>query len=205
MKLFIAGTGTGVGKTFTSCAIVKATGWRAVKPVISGFGTGDCDTTQLIEAMGKGTIDDVSPWRYAAPISPDMAAAREGSTVPYDDIVAWSRTQDALIEGVGGIMVPLTARHTTLDWMKVLQRPVVLVTGSYLGSLSHTLTALAALRTAKLDVTALIINESCDAAVPLPEMKSSLANHTDVKIVAQPRVASYREASEIHQLARTWI
>lgn len=75
---FVTGTGTGVGKTFTTCALLHAAHGRmkGYKPVISGFGVGDCDTTHIIEAQGSGTIEEISPWRFAAPLSPDMAAAR---------------------------------------------------------------------------------------------------------------------------------
>jgi dethiobiotin synthetase len=204
---FIAGTGTGVGKTFTTCALVQASQKKACKPVISGYGGEDTDTQRLIEAMGDGTVEEVSPWRFAAPLSPDMAAAREGKPIDFEALCEWSclkAGQGALIEGVGGVMVPLTARHTTMEWMQALGLPVILVTGSYLGTLSHTLTAIEVLRLANLTIEAVIINESADATVPLPDTKRSLERHGLVPVVAQPRVASYREATEIHRLAASW-
>ena len=89
----------------------------------------------------------MSPWRFAAPLAPDMAAAREGRALDFDrpDRVCRhaidARTDVLLIEGIGGIMVPLDERHTVLDWMVALRLPVLLVAGSYLGTISHTLTA----------------------------------------------------------------
>ena len=68
-----------------------------------------------------------------------------------------------LIEGVGGIMVPLDERHTVLDWMSALRLPVLLVAGSYLGTISHTLTALHVLAQRNLDIAAVVVSES---AVP---------------------------------------
>jgi dethiobiotin synthetase len=65
-----------------------------------------------------------------------------------------------LIEGVGGVMVPLNDRRTVLDWIEALGIPVLLVIGTYLGSISHTLTALTALRQRQIPIRALIINES---------------------------------------------
>lgn len=203
MKLLIAGSGTDVGKTFTTCAIAQATGCKAYKPLVTGFREqDDPDTHKLIEAMGSGTVEEISPWRFTAPISPDMAAAREQRPIDFTALVKWSRERDGLIEGVGGVMVPIDATHTTLDWMRELGWPVLLVAGSYLGTLSHTLTAYAALKQAKLEVKALILNESAASPVPLFETKTSLARHLPVEIVAQPRVASYREATEIFAWAR---
>src|SRR3546814_8137834 len=79
----------------------------------------------------------MSPWRFRAPLSPDMAAAREGRTVPFDDLVDHCRDRLAaaagplLIEGVGGAMVPLDECHTVLDWMAALALPALLVSGTY--------------------------------------------------------------------------
>lgn len=199
---FIAGTGTDIGKTFVSCAFAHA-GFRAYKPVVSGFAGEDTDTHRLIAAMGRGDINGVSPWRYQAPLSPDMAAAHEGKTVPYDKLLRWSRAkleERAVFEGAGGVMVPLDTHHTTRDWMEMLGLPVILVAGSYLGSISHTLTALEALRNLKLQ--AIILNESEKSTVTLEATRETLSNHTDALIVMQPRVSSYREAHATHALAK---
>ena len=81
-----------------------------------------------------------------------MAARKEGKAVDFGALVDFCRRAIAacpgtlLIEGIGGVMVPLDEKHTVLDWMAALNIPVVLVAGSYLGSLSHTLTALDAMR-----------------------------------------------------------
>lgn len=202
---FITATGTDIGKTFVTCALAHATGRPAYKPLISGFEGTDTDTSRLIEAMGGASSpDDVSPWRYRAPLSPDMAAMAEGQAVPYDALVAWSRTraaaQPCFIEGVGGAMVPLTAQHTTRDWMRALNLPLILVAGSYLGSISHTLTTLEALD--GMAVQAIILSESAQSTVSLEATRDSLARHTETLLVLQPRVSSYREAYAIHALAR---
>ncbi len=204
---FVAGVGTGVGKTFTTCALLHAShgAAKAYKPVISGFGVGDCDTTQIIEAQGSGTIDEISPWRFAAPLSPDMAAAKEGRQIGSAELVEWTRgvlhrAPTVLVETVGGLMVPLNATETTRDWMAACKLPLILVTGSYLGALSHTLSTLEAARAANLTVAALVINESCDS-IGLAETKQSLAHHVRIPLIlAQPRVASPREATVIHGL-----
>ena len=93
-----------------------------------------------------------------------------------------------LIEGIGGVMVPLDDKRTVLDWMAELNIPVVLVTGSYLGSLSHTLTGLDALRRRDLNIKALVVNETPDATVPMVETLSTLNRFAaSIPIVAMPR------------------
>ncbi len=203
----IAATGTGVGKTFTTCALAHASGGRAYKPVISGFDGDETDTHQLIDAMGGGNVEDVSPWRFAAPLSPDMAAARENRRIDLDELTEWCREHTreagpAFIETVGGVMVPLNDRHTTLDWMRGMNLPVILVAGTYLGTISHTLTAIAALRGAGLGIRALVLSESAENPVPLDELARAIHTHSALPlIVPQARVSSWREAGAIHQLA----
>jgi dethiobiotin synthetase len=109
----------------------------------------------LLAALGReagaAELDAIAPWRFAAPLSPDMAAALEGREIDFDALVAFSRRAVSadfhapLVEGVGGVMVPLDQTHTVRDWVAASGLPAVLVAGSYLGSMSHTLTALEAL------------------------------------------------------------
>lgn len=167
--LFVTSTGTGIGKTFVTAALVKhfrAQGRTvdAFKPVLSGFDPGNVegsDTGILLGALGKALIqeefDRITPWRFAAPLSPDMAAAREDRHIDFDALVDFSRAamqsaETVLIEGVGGIMVPLDDKYTVLDWMRALDVPIVLVAGSYLGTISHTLSALDVLKHHHRDV-----------------------------------------------------
>jgi dethiobiotin synthetase len=188
---FVTGTGTDVGKTFITAALIRharATG-RAVeafKPVLSGFnpaGAATSDAGVLLAALGRpvtdDTIDRMSPWRFAAPLSPDLAAAREGRAVDFGAVVEFSRRAAAgrdlvLIEGVGGVMVPLDASHTVLDWMSELRAPVLLVAGSYLGTISHTLTALRVLAQRNLDIAAVVISESHSPGATLEETVAAI-------------------------------
>ena len=190
--LFVTSSGTGIGKTYVTLRLIaelKAAGRRvrALKPVASGFDAarpGDGDTGALLRALEleptAANLDAVSPWRFAAPLSPDMAAARERRAVPFDALVAHCRAaarhgEVTLIEGIGGVMVPLDHRHTVLDWIAALGVPTLLVVGSYLGTLSHSLTAAAALRGRGVAVAAVIVNESEDQPVPATETAATLA------------------------------
>lgn len=188
--IFVTGTGTGIGKTFVTAGLLRFLrdkGREAIglKPVVTGYEgpTPDSDPGVLLQAMDRsvdaGTVARIAPWRFKAPLSPDMAALRENRTIDFDALVSFChgeavRHKVVLIEGVGGVMVPLSDWHTVLDWMAALGFPVLLVTGSYLGTLSHTLTAAAALERAGLKTAGLVINDSGDGEVPLADTAATL-------------------------------
>jgi dethiobiotin synthetase len=202
--IFVTGTGTDVGKTFLSAALIRH--WRsaghavaAFKPVVSGFDPASAATSDpgvLLAALGdpSGKIETLSPWRFTTPLSPDMAAAREGRTLDFEAIVRFSRKAAAsadrvLIEGIGGVMVPLDERHTVLDWMSALRLPVLLVAGSYLGTISHTLTALRVLVQRNLTVAAVAVSESATPGAPLDETVATIARFADmIEVVGLPRL-----------------
>ncbi|MEJ0009999.1 MAG: dethiobiotin synthase [Alphaproteobacteria bacterium] len=211
----VTGAGTDVGKTFAACALLHGAhaagrAARGFKPVASGVSrAAEGDVAQLLEACDKAVTEAnaeaINPWRFPAALSPNMAD--ESKALDFDALVSWSRAQITgeglrLMEGVGGAMVPLDDSHTTRDWMVALGAPVIVVTGSYLGALSHTLTAIDALR--ELRIAALIICESEGSAVPLSSTADTLKRFArDIPlIVAQPRVSSWREATELHRLGR---
>lgn len=205
---FVTATGTDIGKTYVCSALVRH--WRAaarrvhaIKPVASGFDPATPETSDpgiLLGALGRSQslaeIERIAPWRFAAPLSPDMAARREGKAIDFDALVAFCRKAVAdnpgmlLIEGVGGVMVPLDDRHTVLDWMQALGLPVILVAGSYLGTISHTLTAVDALKAKGLTVKALIVNETAGSTVPMSDTLATLANFVrGIPIAGLPRTA----------------
>jgi dethiobiotin synthetase len=104
-----------------------------------------------------------------------MAAAREGRTIDLEAVVAFCREaadgpQDILlVEGIGGVMVPLTENRTVLDWMAALGAPALLVVGSYLGAISHTLTAVEVVRGRDIELAGVVVSESPDHPAPLEE------------------------------------
>jgi dethiobiotin synthetase len=205
---FITATGTDVGKTFVARGLIRALRSRgrnvtALKPIMSGFEPAEAagsDGGLLLTALGREptpeAIAEISPWRFAAPLAPDLAAAREGRTLDYPGLTDFCRkavkaSRDALlIEGVGGIMSPIDRDHTVLDWMKVLELPLIVVTGSYLGTLSHTLTALDVLARHGLAIAALVISESVGRRPErLDETHATLARFApEIPMIAVPRV-----------------
>ncbi|HLH88563.1 MAG TPA: dethiobiotin synthase [Xanthobacteraceae bacterium] len=204
---FITATGTDVGKTFVARGLIRALRARgrvvaALKPIVSGFEPAEAagsDGGLLLAALGREptleAIAEISPWRFRAPLSPDMAAAREKRKLDYPRLIEFCRAAIAadhdclLIEGIGGLMSPADSDHTMLDWMKALRLPVILVGGSYLGTISHTLTALDTLARHELAVTALVISESAGSPVRLDETRDTIARFAPkIDIITVPRL-----------------
>lgn len=213
--IFVTATGTDVGKTFVTAGLVRrlrARGQRpaALKPLLSGYADDTAsleasDPGALLRALGRPvSVEEVarlSPWRYKAPLSPDQAAALEGESIDTDALVEFCRESIAfaggplLIEGVGGVMVPLAGRWTVLDWMQALDIPVLLVAGNYLGTLSHTLTALEALHGRGLRVAAVALNESVGATTDIAANVASLrAQAPDLPVLPLPRLGDTNAA-----------
>jgi dethiobiotin synthetase len=204
---FVTATGTDIGKTFVSCGLIshlrqEGRTVEAIKPVVTGFdpaAAAASDPAMLLAALGRPQADipAISPWRFEAPLSPDLAARREGRAIDFAQLVDFCQTamgsaKDALlVEGIGGIMVPLDDRNTVLDWMLALRLPLILVTGSYLGALSHTLSAVDVLRGRDLRIAAAVVSESVASPVPLDDTVAVIARFVQpIPVFALPRLPS---------------
>lgn len=192
--LFVTATGTDVGKTYVACGLIGALRRAGqvvtvLKPVASGFDPADpagSDTAALIAALGLPLTPErvaaASPWRFKAPLSPDMAARLEAAVLPFDAVVDACRAALPpecwrVVEGVGGIMVPLGGGRTVLDLMARVALPVVLVSPTGLGALSHLLTAVTALRTRDIVPAMIVLSETDGSRVPLDLMVETLGEH----------------------------
>ena len=208
-SVFVTATGTEIGKTFVTAGVIRhirASGGAiaAVKPIVSGFDPQawqDSDPAVLLATLGRpATLEEVeriSPWRFKAPLSPHMASRQEGRPIAFRDVVEFCRKTMAaergklLIEGIGGIMVPLDDRRTVLDLMSVLRAPVILVAGSYIGTISHTLTALEVMARRNLEIAAVVVSESEGSAASLEETAAVIAQFADaIDVVAVPRLTT---------------
>ena len=204
---FVTSTGTDIGKTFVTAALIRYMRESnqpvtALKPIVSGYDSSVVETSDpavLLAALGRQTsaeeVERIAPWRFRAPLAPDLAAAREGRSIDFDKVVEFSRAAvkgakgPLFIEGVGGIMVPLNGRRTVLDWMTALDIPLLLVVGGYLGTISHTLTALDVLAQRKLTIAAIVVSESDRDAVALDDTVASIERFSNgVEVVGLPRL-----------------
>ena len=202
--IFITGTGTEVGKTFVAASLIRhlqsmGRSVEAIKPVISGFDPEQLaasDPSVLLQALGfpatLPNVERISPWRFHAALSPDAAARLEGRRIDVEEVITFcqsaieQRQEILLIEGVGGIMVPLDEQRTILDVMMALKLPLILVAGSYLGTISHTLTALDALFRRDLSVLATIVSETPGSSVPLADTVAAIGRFAQ-PVIGLPR------------------
>jgi dethiobiotin synthetase len=212
---FITATGTDIGKTYVAAGLIRAFKQRGMaaqglKPIVSGY-TPETATASdpgvLLAAMGEAVTEEniarIAPWRFAAPLSPDMAATREKRIIDFAQLIAFSRAAIAadagalLIEGVGGVMVPIGKPRTTLDWMLALNLPVIVVGGSYLGAISHMLTAVDVILRRNLRIGAVVINESAGSTVALDETAATVKDYLAISPAsAAPLVTIHRNAEE---------
>ncbi len=203
--LFVAGAGTDIGKTYVAALLTRALHAAgrpvvAVKPVASGVGAWDApefassDTALLLAAQGLSltaeTVEACTPWRFAAALAPDMAAAREGRSLSLAELVGFHAAALArappgaavIVEGAGGLMSPVTEDAGCLDWIAAIDAPVLLVCGSYLGAISHALTACETLLRHDRPPVALVVSESAGSPVDLRETAAAIARRVPAPV-----------------------
>jgi dethiobiotin synthetase len=212
MKLFVTSSGTDSGKTYISCGLLerrKADGHKvhALKPLQSGCEDHDptADIARLLRACGEEVSDTTlrasAPWRFKAPLAPPLAAALEHRVIDFNEVVEFCRqhiamTQgDLLIEGVGGVMAPLTKAHLNIDLIKALDLPVLLIGGSYLGAMSHTLSVIDNINHRQIRCMGLVINETEGSTVSLTDTYDLIKPFCGpIPIVICPRHSHYNDA-----------
>jgi dethiobiotin synthetase len=169
--LFVTGTGTGVGKSVVSAALLAAmiaAGEPVLphKPVLTGLdeqpdGLWPADD-ELLGSLAGVTREQVAPVRFGPPASPHLAAELAGTPLDPQAILAAARAvgehSTLLIEGVGGLLVPLHDSYTVLDLAAALGLPLVIVATPGLGTINHTLLSLRAARGAGVDVAGVVLS-----------------------------------------------
>lgn len=183
-RLFITGIDTDAGKSYVTGRLAVMMMQDGLNPITQKFvQTGNHDVSEDIEVhrriMGTGMlpVDEqrlTAPLIYSYPASPELAAAIDGTVVDTDRIAECTdlllREYDhVLIEGAGGLMVPLKGDYLTIDYIRDHNLPVVLVTNATLGSINHTLLALNAINTHGLKLFAVVFNHHFDNDMPIAE------------------------------------
>lgn len=173
--IFITGTDTGVGKTYVACALAHALRQRGVdvgvmKPIATGC-TPDAsgrlvseDALALSEAArSKDPMELINPEAFAPPLAPSVAARLSGRTLDIQRLMRAfrelrTRHQVLLVEGVGGLLVPISEHHTVRDLAQKLALPLLIVARNALGTINHTALTVEASRTAGLEVLGIVLN-----------------------------------------------
>jgi len=176
-SLFIAGTDTGVGKTMVAGALASALRMKGLrvgvmKPIACG---GREDAEFLMDCAGiRESLDLVNPIYLREPLSPNVAAVRERKPIHLDKIMQASdifkKKYDALvIEGCGGLLVPITNRFLVVDLISLMKARTVLVSRAGLGAINHSLLSLEALKARKIKPLGVIFNRSNGGPLSIPE------------------------------------
>jgi len=164
--VFITATSTEIGKTYTACAIARALKKIKVNVgVFKPFATGDLnDAKQLIKASGvKETPEAVTPEFCALPMSPYIAAKLEGKKLNINKVLsAYKRMakkyEFMIVEGAGGLMVPIEKNFFIDDLIKKLNLPAIVVASRSLGTINHTLLTVERLKQRKIPVLGIVVN-----------------------------------------------
>jgi len=151
--VFVTGTGTGVGKTVVSAALALSRGAGYWKPIQTGS---ESDTAE-VQKLSSCKIHDRGV-RLPDPVAPYLAAQRVGMRIDLEEVLGFApQDGDWIVEGAGGVLVPLNERDTMLDLMEQLALPVIVAARSTLGTINHTLLTLAALRSRSLSIERVVM------------------------------------------------
>lgn len=157
-QFFVTGIGTEIGKTIVSAVLTEALEADYWKPIQSG----DLDNTDSmkIERWISNPHTRIHPERYRLnqPLSPHASAALDGVEIKVSDFELPRTDRPLIVEGAGGLLVPLSLQETMLDLIQHLQLPVILVVRHYLGSINHTLLSLEVLRSRGIPLAGLLYN-----------------------------------------------
>jgi dethiobiotin synthetase len=159
--IFITGTGTDVGKTLVAAIVTEALEADYWKPVQAGFTEGTDSLLVASLLSNKKTIIHRELYKFKMAASPHIAAKAEDTKIILKDIIQLvPKTKNRLIiEGAGGLMVPLNKKEFVLDLIKKLKAKVIIVSKNELGSINHSLLTAAVLREEKIDVAGWIFTE----------------------------------------------
>jgi dethiobiotin synthetase len=155
--IFVTGTDTDVGKTLLSALLVASLGRRYWKPIQTGASEGT-DRMRVIAWAGV-TANDTFPEAYIfdPPVSPHLAAEQQGIVIPLQGIRRPPWSEALIIEGAGGLLVPINDVTLMADLIKHLRAPVVVAARTALGTINHTLLTIAAARSADLALRGVVM------------------------------------------------
>ncbi|WP_218043818.1 dethiobiotin synthase [Flavobacterium gawalongense] len=175
-RYFITGIGTDIGKTIVSAILVEALKADYWKPVQSG----DLHQTDTMKVQGliSNSTSHFFPeaYRLTEPMSPHAAAAIDGVTINLDSIKVPPTSNNLIIEGAGGLMVPLNGDSLGIDLIEKLKAEVILVSRNYLGSINHTLLSVEALQSRNIPIKGIIFNGN-----PVNSSEKFICEYTGLK------------------------
>lgn len=182
MRIFITGTDTDVGKTLIASWLCIKTGSTYYKPIQTGSELGT--DRQFVQKLTKKIMPEEN-YLYKAPLAPEQAARLEYKQIDIETI-RLPKSKKLIVEGAGGLMVPITREILLIDLIKQFNLPLILVARSGLGTINHTLLSLHLIAYYQLNLLGIILNGPLN-----PENYQSIANFSNVPILMQmPKLAS---------------
>ncbi|NQX56600.1 dethiobiotin synthase [Pedobacter panaciterrae] len=177
---FITGIGTGIGKTIVSSILTEKLQADYWKPIQSG--DLEISDSLFVGNLISNTKTVIHPERYrlGQPLSPHLSAKIDGVHITTDSIKKPITDNSLIIEGAGGLMVPLNDKELICDLIKSLDAKVIVVSQNYLGSINHTLLTLEVLKANKISVEGLIFNGPANA-----ETEDYIQNYSAVKVIGK--------------------
>ncbi len=176
--VFVTGTDTDIGKTVVSAILVKALGAAYFKPIQTGCHIDD-DTKTVARLAALGENNTFAPcYSLIEPLSPQASAACEGTSVDPDKLVLPQTDKPLVVEGAGGVFVPVNDGVLYIDVIKRIGLPVILVARSDLGTINHTLLSLEALRSRGIHVAGVIMSGD-----PNPRNRQAIEEFGKVRVL----------------------
>lgn len=157
-RLFVTGIGTGIGKTVVSAILAEALEADYWKPIQCGE-LDNTDSMRVLEWISnKKTVIHQEAYRLKGFMSPHAAAKQENIVISLESIILPDTSNNIIIEGAGGLMVPLNNEMLIVDLIQHLNAEVIIVSENYLGSINHTLMTLEILKSRGIGITGIIFN-----------------------------------------------
>lgn len=178
MKLFVTGIGTDVGKTLASAILVETLQADYWKPVQSG--SVDAEDKESVRNLisNKNSMFYPEAYSFKEPLSPHYAALKENTEINLNQIICPETPNHLIVEGAGGILVPLNQQHYVIELAKRFDLEVVLVVRNYLGCINHTLLSIEYLLKHQYALKGLVLNGSFDK-----EVKDSIVNYANIPLL----------------------
>lgn len=200
MKLFVTGISTDVGKTIASAIIVEALEADYWKPIQAGdLDNSDSHKVKIYISNDKIVIHENS-YALNTPASPHLAAERDGITIDLNQIKEPKTKNHLVIEGAGGIFVPLNERDYVIDLIKKDYK-VIVVSRHYLGSINHTLLTIEALKSRKIKIAGIIFSGDNPDSYRDESSEAIILKKTGIKCIGRIEEEPYFDKAVIREYA----
>lgn len=200
-RYFVTGTDTNCGKTYVTSKLINYFPLSVgIKPIASGCIEKENELinpdAELLKKASNLSLNLINPWRFKLPVSPHIAAKKEGKRLSITEIAEYcinlqlKGVEKLFIEGAGGLMVPLNEEETWVDFLEVSKLPVILVVGMKLGCINHALLSAALLQAKKIKCEGWIANCIDPHMQALEENMDTLSQKLDFPLLAKVPFAS---------------